>query len=92
MAPPSQTRQIATRVPEETWRILQVGLLIEEAETMQELLRPVVEEYARHLAAQPEVQAIIGEVERYRDRKQGIRRLPPPGPVEEAPGKENDPP
>lgn len=71
-----ETRQVATRVPPETWELLQVGLLIEGVETMQDLLRPVIESYARTLSEEPEVVAIRENMAHYRDRKQGIDRIP----------------
>ena len=79
MAPTSDreaARQVATRVSKETLEVLQLGLLLDDAETMQDLLRPVVEDYARRLAAEPEVQAMRRSARRYRDRKQGLSRLP----------------
>ena len=69
-----ELRQVATRIPTETWEILNVGLTIERAPSMQELLRPVIEEYARRLAKEPEVRSIRGEVEKYRARKHGAKR------------------
>ena len=69
------TRQVATRVSPETWELLQVALLVEGAETMQELLCPVVEDYARRLSDAPEVKAIQQSARAYRDRKQGVKRL-----------------
>ncbi len=70
------TKQVATRVSSETFDTLQIALIVEGVETMQELLRPVVEEYARTLADEPEVKAINSSVGAYRDRKRGVKRLP----------------
>jgi hypothetical protein len=63
-------------VSEDAFRILQIGLLVEEVETMQDLLRPIVEAYVRQLSEEPEVQAILAEAGRYRDRTKGVTRLP----------------
>ena len=71
----SEMRQVATRVSAETWELLQVGLLIEGADTMQDLLRPIVDRYARELSEAPEVQRILKEVAAYRDRRSGVERL-----------------
>jgi hypothetical protein len=80
MTPPKNidTRQVATRVSSGTWELLQVAMLVEGAETMQDLLCPVVEGYARRLAEAPEVKAILESSRAYRDRKQGVTRLKRP--------------
>jgi hypothetical protein len=77
MAKNDDRKIVATRVSAETLRVLQVALVAEGAETMQELLRPVIEEYARKMEGQPEVRAIIESVEDYRARKAGVERLSP---------------
>lgn len=64
-----KTKLVATRVPLEVWKTLQIGLVVENVETMQDLLRPIVEEYAVRLEQQPEVQAIAEKVETYQARK-----------------------
>lgn len=69
------TKQVATRVSADAWRVLQVGLLVEGRATVQDLLRPVVEEYAQRLYAEPEVRAILEEADRYEGRKRGVTRL-----------------
>src|SRR4051812_48486464 len=69
------TRQVATRVSQDAWQILQIGLLVEGAATMQQLLRPVVEAYASELAAQSEEQAIKRNAEAYQDQNRGVARL-----------------
>lgn len=71
----NDTRLVATRVSPEAFDVLQIALLAEGAESMQELLRPIVEEYAEKLAREPEVRAIMDSVEDYRARKAGVRRL-----------------
>lgn len=76
-SPRKVTHLVATRVSTDALETLQIGMLIERAESMQELLRPVVEDYAARLAAEPEVQAIRKQVEDYGDRKAGVDRLPP---------------
>jgi hypothetical protein len=70
------TKLVATRISPEAFETLQIALLAEEAESMQELLRPVIEEYARSVAGEPEVQAINTSLQTYRDRKRGVKRLP----------------
>jgi hypothetical protein len=42
---------------------------------MQDLLRPVVEAYARELAKQPEVIAITEHVDAYQARTTGVKQL-----------------
>jgi plasmid stability protein len=69
------THQVATRVSTETREILTAGLLTERAESMQELLRPVVEAYAEKLEKEPEVKTILAEIDKYQSRKHGIRKL-----------------
>jgi hypothetical protein len=69
-------RLVAVRIAPAAYDVLQVGLLLEGAESMQELLRPVVEEYAKRLEAEPELQSIMDDVEAYRARKAGVERLP----------------
>jgi hypothetical protein len=78
----SKKKQVATRVSSEVWEILQIGLLVEGADTMQDLLQPVVEAYARDLEKEEEVQAIRANARKFQDRKRGITRLPSkePGP------------
>jgi hypothetical protein len=76
MAKASDSKQVATRVAPTTWEVLQIGLLLEDVETVQDLLRPVVEEYAERLEREPEVQAILKEVRGYQARKSGVSRLP----------------
>jgi hypothetical protein len=70
------TKQVATRVSREAFDTLQVALIVEGVDTMQELLRPVVEDYARRLADEPEVKAINASVSAYRDRKRRTKRAP----------------
>jgi hypothetical protein len=75
MAAPSEMKLIATRVPREVWDILQVVAVVEDAATMQDLLRPVVEAYAEKMGQEPEVQAILGEASKYRARKSPISHI-----------------
>ena len=70
------TKLIATRISPEAFEVLQIALLAEQADSMQELLRPVIEEYANVLGREPEVQAVKTNLQAYRDRKQGVKRLP----------------
>jgi hypothetical protein len=70
-----ESRLVATRISPDAFAVLQVALLTEGAESMQDLLRPVVEQYAAELAAEPEVEAIMERVKDYRARKAGVRRL-----------------
>jgi hypothetical protein len=67
-------RQVATRVSPETWDTLQIGMLVEKL-SMQDLLRPVIETYARELAEQPEVIAIAEQVEAYQAKTTGVEPL-----------------
>jgi uncharacterized alpha-E superfamily protein len=60
---------VATRVSIDTWKVLQIGLLLEQVETMQELLRPVVERYAREIEGEPEAKAILKRTRTYQARK-----------------------
>jgi hypothetical protein len=69
------TRQVATRISDDDFRVLQVGLVVEDASTMQDLLRPVIERFARELEREPEVAKILRESQAYRDRKSGVRRI-----------------
>ena len=73
--PKDDTHQVATRVSNEAWEILLVGLVAERAPSMQELLRPAVEGYAEKLEKEPEVKAILAEVDKYQSRKHGIKKL-----------------
>ncbi|HKB50731.1 MAG TPA: hypothetical protein VKC63_04820 [Solirubrobacterales bacterium] len=71
----SQKKQVATRVSSDVWEVLQIGLLVEGADTMQDLLQPVVEAYAEELEKAEEVQAIRANARKFQDRKRGITRL-----------------
>lgn len=72
----ASTKQVATRVDLDTWEILRIGLLVTGADGMQELLRPVIEKYAKTLEAEPEVQKIATETHAFRSRKSGVTKLP----------------
>lgn len=73
----SQSKQVATRVSPEVWKILQIGLLVEGADTMQDLLRPVVEAYAQELERADEVRAIRASAQKYQDRQRRVTSLRP---------------
>ena len=72
----TELKLVATRVSPSAFRVLQIALVVEGAESMQELLRPIVEAYAKALEAEPEVRAIMDNVDEYRARKTGVARLP----------------
>jgi hypothetical protein len=67
-------RQVSTRVSPEAFALLEIGTLVEKL-SMQDLLRPIVEEYAQELSRQPEVIAIAEQVEAYQTRTTGVERL-----------------
>lgn len=71
----SQNKQVATRVSAEVWEVLQIGLLVEGVDTMQDLLRPVIEAYAAELEKADEVRAIRESARKFQDRKRGITTL-----------------
>jgi hypothetical protein len=73
-----KTKQVATRVSPETWQVLQLALVMAEVDTLQDLLRPVVEEFAKEFAGAPEYQAIKDELAAYRARVQGVESLKRP--------------
>lgn len=69
-------KQVATRISEDAWEVLQIGMLVERSESVQDLLRPVVERYAEALEQEAEVREIREQVRAYQDRKRGVTSLP----------------
>jgi hypothetical protein len=77
MAPSDRPlRQVATRISPDAHETLEVLRLVEGAESMQELLRPVIEDFAARMGEDPEIAAIRTRVQAARDRRQGVNRLP----------------
>jgi len=73
---PANNRQVATRVSNDVFEMLQIGLLVEGVETMQDLLRPVVEAYAEQLQEDKEIRALRDGARKVKDRKRGVSSLP----------------
>jgi hypothetical protein len=71
-------KQVATRISEDAWEVLQIGLLIEGVDSVQDLLRPVVEKYAASLEQEAEVREIREQIRSYKDRRRGVTSLPAP--------------
>jgi hypothetical protein len=79
MGEASDAKQVATRVSPRTWEILQVAMLLEKAESLQSLLRPVVEEWAEQLATtEPEVARMLEQLDGYQARKRGVTPIRSP--------------
>lgn len=74
--PPANDRQVSTRVSEDVLEMLQIGMLVEGVDTMQDLLRPVVEAYAEELRKDKEIRALRDGARKVKDRKRGVSRLP----------------
>jgi hypothetical protein len=76
--------QVATRVSAAAHRVLKLVMAAEQ-KSMTDLLRPAVEEYARRLAGEPEIAAMLHEADKYAARKAG--GLPPAAQKRSAKGR-----
>lgn len=77
MPPATETKLVSTRVSREIWDVLQVVAAVEGAETQQALLQPVIEAYAERMRQEPEVRAMLEQVDKYRARKSSVTDLGP---------------
>lgn len=68
-------KQVATRIPEDDFEVLKIGMVLTGAHTMQELLQPVVAAYVEELREQPEVKRIQEDAQAFRDRSSGVTRI-----------------
>ena len=78
MAPASKNdglEQVATRIPTESVRVLQL-VAAAERKSMTDLLRPVLEEYAATLVQEPEVARMLEQADQWAERSSGVPSLP----------------
>jgi hypothetical protein len=69
--------QVNVRVSQEIHEILEIAIFAKRLRGMQDLLLPVIEGYARELAALPEIQAIARSRQEHGARHAGkLSRLP----------------
>jgi hypothetical protein len=70
-----QLEQVLTRVPTDTYRVLEIARAAER-KSMTDLLRPVVEAYAEQLMKEPEIAEMLDLARKYEARKRGVELLP----------------
>lgn len=66
-----ELRAVSVRVPPDVWDVLDAARMLNRHRGMQDLLRPVVEEAARHWAQIPEVQEILRKIQEFEARGAG---------------------
>jgi hypothetical protein len=52
-------KQVLVRVPEDAYRVFEVARVAYQHRSIQELLRPVLEQHAETLRAKPQIQAML---------------------------------
>jgi hypothetical protein len=70
--------QVLTRVNADAHRVLKMAAAAEN-KSMTDLLRPVVEQHAEHLAGEPEIAKMLDQARKYEARKKGVELLPDKG-------------
>jgi hypothetical protein len=66
--------QVLTRISGDAHRTLEIACAAER-KSMTELLRPVVEAHAEHLAKEPEIAVMLEQARNYEARKKGVELL-----------------
>lgn len=70
--------QVTARVSKQTWRILQVVMVLEDRRSMQDVIGPVIEAFASGRAKEPEIKAVLDRKREYLARREGtVRHLRP---------------
>lgn len=67
----SKLRSLGVRVPEETWEILDIACMLRGSKSMQELIAPMVVEFASELAKEAAVQDIVKAKREYAASQEG---------------------
>jgi hypothetical protein len=71
--PDEELKLIGVRVSRDAWRTLRAAMIVEEADSMQELLRPVLEQHATDLSRQRAVKAVVKQVTTEQTRRRRSR-------------------
>jgi hypothetical protein len=69
-------KSVLVRVPEDAYRVFEVARAAYQLRSMQELLRPVLEQHAETLRAKPQIQAMLrSSAELQAERSGTLRNL-----------------
>jgi hypothetical protein len=67
-------KQVLVRVPEDAYRVFEVARVAYQHRSIQELLRPVLEQHAETLRAKPQIQAMLRSSAELQAEKSGTLR------------------